>query len=148
MGMFKDMFKLTKQANELKKTSGAPGMRDMLKQAPGQLQQATDQLQQIHQAQAEAPAILEHGDPGKGIVRAMGTPSREAQWFNLDVDLEVHVGGREPYRVMNEYLVPAAAGLAVGAELPIKVDRSDPAKIAIDWNAIDKPPERGEIRPA
>jgi hypothetical protein len=40
MGMFKDMFKLTKQANELKRSSGAPGVRDMLEQAPGQLQQA------------------------------------------------------------------------------------------------------------
>jgi hypothetical protein len=39
MGMFKDMFKLTKQANELKRSSGAPGVRDMLEQAPGRLQQ-------------------------------------------------------------------------------------------------------------
>ena len=148
MGMFKDMFKLTKQANELKTSSGAPGMRDMLKQAPGQLKQATEQLQQIQQTQAGAPSILENGDPGKGIVRAMGTPARAAQWFNLDIDLEVHVGGRKPYRVMNQYMVPASAQLGVGAELPIKVDRSDPAKIAIDWEARGGAPQRGEIRPA
>jgi hypothetical protein len=148
MGMFKDMFSLTKQANELKKSSGAPGMRDMLKQAPGQLKQATEQLQQIQQTQAGAPSILENGDPGKGIVRAMGTPARAAQWFNLDIDLEVHVGGRKPYRVMNEYMVPHSAQLSVGAELPIKVDRSDPAKIAIDWDGRGEAPAKGEIRPA
>ena len=148
MGMFKDMFNLTKQANELKKSSGAPGMRDMLKQAPGQLKQAGEQLQQIRESQAEAPAILQNGDPGKGIVRAMGTPARAAQWFNLDIDLEVHVGGRKPYRVMNEYMVPQSAQLGLGVELPIKVDRSDPAKIAIDWDAWGEAPEHGEIGPA
>ena len=147
MGMFKDMFKLTREANELKKSSGAPGMLDMLKQAPGQLKQASEQLQQIRQSQADAPAILESGDPGKGIVRSMGTPARAAQWFNLDIDLEDHVGGRKPYRVMNHYMVPHTAQLAVGVELPIKVDRSDPARIAIDWG-MGETPERGEIRPA
>lgn len=112
MGMFKDTSKLTKQANELKKSTGAPGMREMLKQA-------TDQLQQIQEAQADAPAIL-----------------------------EVHVGGRKPYRVMNDYIVPQSAQLGVGAELPIRVDRADPAKIAIDWDARGEAPAKGEIRPA
>jgi hypothetical protein len=148
MGMFKDMFKLTKQANELKKSSGTPGMREMLKQAPGQLQQATEQVKQIQDAQAGAPGLLRDGDPGRGIVRAMGTPARAAQWFNLDIDLEVHVGGRKPYRVMNQYMVPQSAQLGPGVELPIKVDRSDPAKIAIDWDARGDAPRHGEIRPA
>lgn len=146
--MFRDMFKLTRQAQELKKTTPTPSMRDMLKQAPGQLQQATEQLREIQQAQEGAPGILRDGDPGTGIVRTMGTPARAAQWFNLDIDLEVHVGGRKPYRVMNEYMVPQSAQLGLGAELPIKVDRSDPAKIAIDWDAMGTRPERGEIRPA
>ena len=29
----------------------------------------------------------------------MGTPARGASWFNLDIDLEVHVPGKAAYRV-------------------------------------------------
>lgn len=65
MGMLKDMLVLTKQANELKKSSGSPGMRELLEQAPEQLKQAPEQLQRIEQAQPEAPAILRSGDPEK-----------------------------------------------------------------------------------
>jgi hypothetical protein len=39
MGMFKDMFKLTRQAQELKRTTPTPGMGDMLKQASAQMEQ-------------------------------------------------------------------------------------------------------------
>ena len=65
---------------------------------------------------------------------------RGAQWFNLDIDLEVHVSGRRPYRVNNQYMVPAGATLGEGVTLPIRVDPNDPSKIAIDW-------ERPSARP-
>lgn len=32
--------------------------------------------------------------------------------------------------------------------LPIKVDPNDPGKIAIDWDAAQRAPARGEVRPA
>jgi len=141
MGMFKDMRNLTKQANELKKSSNAPGMGEMIKQA-------SSQVQQLNEQQQGTPDVIANGEAGKGIVKGMGTPARGAQWFNVDIDLEVHVTFREPYRVTNDYLVPAWAGLGPGVELPIKVDREDPAKIAIDWDQLEKPAQRGEIRPA
>ncbi|MBA2546814.1 MAG: SHOCT domain-containing protein [Solirubrobacterales bacterium] len=68
--------------------------------------------------------------------------------YNLDIDLEVHVSGRAPYRVANQYIVPAAAQIGPGVTLPIRVDASDQSKIAIDWNQAARPPERGEVRPA
>ena len=43
------------------------------------------------------------------MIVAMGTPARGAQQFNLDLDLEVHVSGRAPYMVANQYIVPASA---------------------------------------
>lgn len=141
MGMFKDMFKLTRQAQELKKSTPTPSMGDMV-------QQASSQLEQIQQMQGDAPRIIEQGETGTGIIRGMGTPARGAQTFNLDIDLEVHVGSRKPYRVANQYMVPQSARLGPGVELPIKVDRVDPAKTAIDWDRVDKAPARGEIRPA
>jgi hypothetical protein len=79
---------------------------------------------------------------------AHGTPERGAQWFNMDIDLEVHVSGRRPYRVNNMYLVPAGATIGQGVTLPIKVDPNDPSKIAIDWDGAQRAPGRGEVRPA
>jgi len=81
------------------------------------------------------------------VIVANGTPERGAQWFNLDIDMEVHVSGRQPYRVNNQYMVPAGATLGQGVSLPIKVDPNDPAKIAIDWDSAQSAPQRGEVRP-
>ena len=67
------------------------------------------------------------------MIIAHGVPARGAQWFNMDIDMEIHVGGKAPYQVNNQYLVPNGATLGPGVRLPIKVDRMDPAKIAIDW---------------
>jgi len=141
MGMFKDMAKLTRQAQELKKSTPTPSMGEMVKQTSAQ-------MEGIQQEQSDAPRILAEGAAGKGIIRTMGTPARGAQWFNVDLDLEVHVGSRKPYRVANQYMVPESAQLGPGVELPIKVDREDAAKIAIDWDQVEKAPARGEIRPA
>jgi hypothetical protein len=139
--MFRDMRNLTKQANELKKSSNTPGMGEMIKQA-------SEQVSQLNEMQQGTPELIASGEPGTGIVKGMGTPARGAQWFNIDIDLEVHVTFREPYRVTNDYLVPSWAGLGPGVELPIKVDKQDPARIAIDWDQLQKPAARGEIRPA
>jgi hypothetical protein len=132
---------LTRQAQDLKKNTNTPGMGEMIKQA-------SSQISDLNEQQQGAPDLIANGEAGKGIVKGMGTPARGAQWFNVDIDLEVHVGSRAPYRVTNDYLVPSWAGLGPGAELPLKVDREDPAKIAIDWDQIEKPAARGEIRPA
>lgn len=102
----------------------------------------------VGERQADATALLQNGVPGTGIIRMMGTPPLGARQFNLDLDLEVHVDGRDPYRVANTYMVPSTAQLGVGVELPIRVDRDDPAKIAIDWSQAPTAPVPGQIRPA
>jgi hypothetical protein len=140
MGMFKDIFKLTRQANELKKNTDVPSMGEMVKQA-------NTQLEQLNQQQAGQDELLSTGLPGKAIIRDMGTPERGAMWFNLTLDLEVHPSTREPYRVANEYLVPQAANLGIGVELPVRIDPDDPAKIAIDWDNAGRGPQLGQIRP-
>jgi hypothetical protein len=45
------------------------------------------------------------------------------------------------------YMVPAGATIGQGVTLPIKVDQSDPSKIAIDWESAQRAPSRGEVRP-
>jgi hypothetical protein len=111
------------------------------------LSQANEQLADITDSSGERGEILANGVPGQGVIVAHGTPERGAQWFNLDIDLEVHVSGRQPYRVNNMYMVPAGATLGQGVTLPVKVDPNDPSKIAIDWESAQSAPARGEVRP-
>jgi hypothetical protein len=65
----------------------------------------------------------------------------------MDIELEVHVSGRQGYRVNNQYLVPSWATIGAGATLPIKVDQNDPAKIAIDWESAQQKPAHGQVQP-
>jgi hypothetical protein len=147
VGLFKsmkDLSNLTKQAKDLQRQQQQeagykPGFGGQMQQMGDMLSQANEQLADITDASGERSQILATGISGEGVVVAHGTPARGAQWFNLDIDLEVHVSGRQPYRVNNMYMVPAGATIGQGVTLPIKVDQSDPSKIAIDWEAAQRP---------
>jgi hypothetical protein len=155
VGLFKgmkDLSNLTKQAKDLQRQQQEeagykPGFRGQMQQMGDMISQANEQLADLSDSSGERAQILANGIPGQGVIVGHGPPERGAQWFNLDIDLEVHVSGRRPYRVNNMYLVPAGATLGPGVTLPIKVDPNDPSKIAIDWDAAQRAPERGEVRP-
>jgi hypothetical protein len=155
VGLFKgmkDLSNLTKQAKELQRQQQEeagykPGMSGQFQQMGDMLGQANEMLADITDSQGERAQILQNGISGQGVVVAHGTPERGAQWFNMDIDMEVHVSGRQPYRVNNMYMVPAGATIGQGVSLPIKVDPNDPAKIAIDWDSAQRAPERGQVRP-
>jgi len=155
VGLFKsmkDLSSLTKQGKELQRQQQEqagykPGFGGQMQQMGDMLSQANEQLADLTDSSGERAQILADGIPGQGVIVAHGTPERDAQWFNMDIDLEVHVSGRQPYRVNNMYMVPAGATVGQGVTLPIKVDPNDPSKIAIDWDSAQRPPERGEVRP-
>jgi hypothetical protein len=154
VGLFKsmkDLSGLTKQAKELQRQQQEeagykPGFGGQMQQMGDMLSQANEQLADITDSSGERSQILATGLPGQGVIVAHGTPERGAQWFNMDIDLEVHVSGRQPYRVNNMYMVPAGATIGQGVTLPIKVDPNDPSKIAIDWESAQRAPARGEVR--
>ena len=156
MGLFKsmkDMSSLAKQGKEMQRQQQEeagykPGFGGQMQQMGDMLSQANEQLAELTDSSGERAQILANGIAGQGVVVAHGTPERGAQWFNMDIDLEVHVSGRRPYRVNNMYLVPAGATIGQGVTLPIKVDQNDPSKIAIDWDSAQRAPERGAVRPA
>ncbi len=156
MGLFKgmkDMAGLTKQAKELQRQQQEeagykPGLGGQMQQMGDMLSQANEQLAELNNQQGDQERILAEGIAGTATIVGMGTPARGAQQYNLDLDLEVHVSGRAPYRVANQYIVPASAPLGPGVTLPVKVDPNDQAKIAIDWNSVATGPARGEVRPA
>jgi hypothetical protein len=156
VGLFKsmkDLSGLTKQAKDLQRQQQEeagykPGFRGQMQQMGDLISQANDQLADLTDSSGERAQLLASGIQGQGVIMAHGTPERGAQWFNLDIDLEVHVSGRRPYRVNNMYMVPAGATIGQGVTLPIRVDPNDPSKIAIDWESAQRAPARGEVRPA
>ncbi|MDX1690049.1 MAG: SHOCT domain-containing protein [Acidimicrobiia bacterium] len=79
--------------------------------------------------------ILKKGVPATAVVQSMTAPPRGASKFNLGMTLHVYVEGRAPYEVQDQWLVSAKAPLGFGMRLPVKVDRTDPTEVAIDWDA-------------
>jgi hypothetical protein len=155
VGLFKsmkDLSSLTKEAKQLQRQQQQeagykPGFGGQMQQMGDLIGQSKEMLADLNDTSGERAGILANGIAGQGVIVAHGTPERGAQWFNLDIDMEVHVSGRQPYRVNNQYMVPAGATLGQGVTLPIKVDPNDPAKIAIDWDSAQTAPARGEVRP-
>jgi putative oligomerization/nucleic acid binding protein len=154
LGLFKsmkDLSNLTKQAKELQRQQQEeagykPGFAGQMQQMGDMLSQANEQLADLTDSSGERAQILANGISGQGVIVAHGTPERGAQWFNLDIDMEIHVSGRQPYRVNNMYMVPTGATIGQGVTLPVKVDPNDPSKIAIDWDSAQRAPARGEVR--
>jgi hypothetical protein len=148
----KDVASMTKQAKELQRQQQEqagykPGFGGQMQQMGDMVSQANEQLAELTDQGGDQQRILAEGIAGNAVIVGMGTPARGAQQFNLDLDLEVHVSGRAPYRVANQYIVPASAPLGQGVTLPVKVDPDNQAKIAIDWDNVATGPARGEVRP-
>jgi putative oligomerization/nucleic acid binding protein len=156
VGLFKgmkDMASVTKDAKKLQdqqqqEAGYKPGMGGMMSQMGDMMGQAKEQMQDLAEQGGDRDRIMAEGIDGQGVIIAHSVPERGAQWQNLDIDMEIHVSGRAAYQVNNQYMVPASATLGSGVTLPVKVDPNDPTKIAIDWDAAQKAPARGEVRPA
>jgi hypothetical protein len=156
VGLFKsmkDMAELTKQGKQLQEQQQRdagykPGLGGAMAQMGDMIGQANEQLKELNDQSGDRGRVLAEGIDGQGVIVAHGAPERGAQWQNLDIDMEIHVSGRAPYRVNNQYMVPASATLGPGISLPVKVDPNDQANIAIDWDSAQRAPARGEVRPA
>jgi hypothetical protein len=132
MGFFKDVHKLTQQAKEIDKTWD-PGQ---------QARDATERMRQMNQQMAAANAAAT-APPADAIeatasVVSVGTA---AGMINMEpimpVELLIEQDGMPPRPVSVSIVVPMAqlARLVPGASLPVKVDRTDPNSLAVDWSA-------------
>ena len=156
MGLFKsmkDMAELTKQGKQMQEQQQRdagykPGMGGSMAQMGDMLGQANEQLKELSGVSGDRDRLLAEGIDGEGVIVGHGAPARGAQWFNLDIDMEIHVPGRKTYQVNNEYMVPNGATLGPGVRLPVKVDPEDQTKIAIDWDSAEQGPgaRRGPTR--
>jgi len=79
--------------------------------------------------------ILKTGIAAKGIVK--GFPMAVAgNRFAMQIPIEVHPQQGEPYTI--DYAFPTVrmqAAISAGMEIPVKVDRDNPQRIAVQWDA-------------
>jgi hypothetical protein len=83
------------------------------------------------------------GRPGRAKVVSLGGPSGGGSvTINdqplLSLTLEVDDGSSSPYMVILETVVPryALARVQPDETIPIKIDRDDPQRVAIDWGSM------------
>jgi hypothetical protein len=81
--------------------------------------------------------ILKKGTPGTATIVAMSMPEAGASTQNIAMTLQVRVEGMNPYEVEDQWMVNRKHTIGFGVELPVKVDRDNPQKVAIDWDAAD-----------
>lgn len=80
-------------------------------------------------------SILRSGLAATGIVRGFPTPV-PGDRFAMQIPLEIHPPHGGPYTI--DYVYPAVrmqSALAAGMEVLIKLDPSDPRRVAVDWKA-------------
>lgn len=81
--------------------------------------------------------ILRRGMPGTGTIVAMSMPHGGATTQNIAMTLKIQVEGMAPYEVEDQWMVNHRHTLGFGMTLPVKVDRENPQKVAIDWDAAE-----------
>jgi hypothetical protein len=93
--------------------------------------------------------VLEEGAPGRATVVSVGALDRDGTIFNLPITLHVFVEGMTPYEVSDQWWVKASDAIALEGSIPVRVDRADPEKVAIDWDGLRAEEAReGEARRA
>lgn len=80
--------------------------------------------------------ILKKGMPGRATIVEMGSLDRGGTSFNLPMTLQVHVEGITPYEVEDQWMVKAKDTIGLSGSIPVKVDREDHSKVAIDWDGV------------
>jgi len=80
--------------------------------------------------------ILKKGMPGTATIVEMGALDRGGTSFNLPMTLQVHVEGVTPYEVEGQWMVKAKDTVGLSGSIPVKVDREEHDKVAIDWEGV------------
>jgi hypothetical protein len=132
MGFFKDIKKLKDQADEIDKT-WHPG------------QQARDGIERMKQMNAQMANLnAASAAPAADAVEATAqvvSVGQTAGMMNMDpilpVELLVQQPGMPPRPASVSVVVPMAqlSRLQPGAMLPVKISRSNPSAVAVDWAA-------------
>jgi hypothetical protein len=146
MGFLKDLWRTRRAMKDLQKqtfgtTSSLGMLKELVEKAPGLLQQAGTQLEALATDHAEVERLMKDGVDGQATIRGVrdtGTTIGVGGMDNpvADLELDVHAVGRPDTRATIRTVVPrlAVARLVIGGTLPVKVDPSDPSKVAVAWD--------------
>jgi hypothetical protein len=85
---------------------------------------------------------IKDGLKGSAVVQSSSMPAPQARSYNTSMWLDVHLEGREPYRVRHECMVKSGKHPWPGTTLPVVVDRNNPERIDIQWQEIKTVDER------
>jgi Short C-terminal domain len=66
--------------------------------------------------------VLRKGVPGRAMIVERGALDRGGTSFNLPMTLQVHVEGRTPYEVEDQWMVKAKDTVALDGWIPVRVD--------------------------
>lgn len=95
----------------------------------------------VGRAQARARAIVATGLSGIAKIESVTQTGVVLNEINpqVEMDLEIHVDGRDPYMVKAKEFVPGTmvGALTSGTPLPVKVDPNDLSQVVILWGAQD-----------
>ncbi len=103
----------------------------------GSAQEPGSRLRKGHKEAKKKKPILANGIDGTATIVSLTFGGRANTYHSLVLmELEVSAPGHDPYLVdTGEYVSPAGTGsLAPGNELVVKIDPSDPQKVAVDWD--------------
>lgn len=120
MGLFKDLKNIRDAGNE---RGGMPNLRDSFRD-----------MAKIVDDRGERD-ILKSGVAAKAIVRGL-VSQVPGDRMAMQIPLEIHPPQGEPYTI--DYVFPTIrmrAALSPGMEVPVKIDPSDPQRVAVQWDA-------------
>ncbi|MEV8513730.1 hypothetical protein [Dactylosporangium sp. NPDC051484] len=126
MGLFGDLRRLQRQANEMSANHDPAA----------QMRAGMAQMQQTMQAQTEDLELLRTGVPGEAtIIGLADTGARVNLQPMVRLSLLVEAGGRPPYPVTREVLLPlnASAQAGVGQRVTVLVHPQQPERILVRW---------------
>jgi hypothetical protein len=129
MGLFGDLRRLQRQANEI---SAGYDPAAQMRAGMAQMQQ----VQQSMQAQTEDLELLNTGTPGTAtIIGLADTGTRVNMQPMVRLSLLVEVDGRPPYPVDREVILPlhASAQAGVGQRVTVLVHPRQPQRVLVRW---------------
>ncbi|GEM_PF-4210628 len=119
MGLFKDLKNIRDTTAE---HGGMPSMKDVRRDIHATFDDRGER------------EILQTGISAKGVVRGFTTPV-PGDRFAMQIPIEVHPPEGLPYTI--DYVFPTVrmqAAITAGMEIPIKISRDDPQRIAVQWD--------------
>jgi len=139
MGIFKDMKDTAKNMKDLADTGKQMqaekyGTTNPFKQMAAGVAEANAAVQSIQADQMKMQHLMANGIAGQGVIKQLRDTGMQVNYQpQFDIDMEIHVEGREPYDATVRQVVAMSVlpQFQPGATMPVHVDPADPSSFMI-----------------